>query len=37
MVAGGLSGVAEADRVRRAKRAWELLGFAVRVPAVTEG
>ncbi len=33
MVAGGLSGVAEAERVRRAARAWELLGFEVRIPA----
>lgn len=37
MVAGGLSGVAEADRMRRAKRAWELLRFEVRVPAVPQG
>lgn len=33
MVAGGLSGVGQAGRVRRATRAWELLGIAVRVPA----
>lgn len=32
MVAGGLSGVEEADRMRRALRAWELLGFEVRIP-----
>jgi hypothetical protein len=32
MVAGGLSGVGVADRVSRASRAWELLGFAVRIP-----
>jgi AcrR family transcriptional regulator len=32
MVAGGLSGVGVADRVARASRAWELLGFAVRIP-----
>lgn len=33
MVAGGLSGVARDDRVPRAVRAWELLGFEVRIPA----
>jgi AcrR family transcriptional regulator len=37
MVAGGLSGVDHADRLRTALRAWELLGFAVRVPAATQG
>jgi AcrR family transcriptional regulator len=33
MVAGGLSGVDTADRMPRAARAWELLGFEVRIPA----
>jgi hypothetical protein len=33
MVVGGLSGVGAADRVPRAARAWELLGFEVRIPA----
>ncbi|WP_423462344.1 TetR/AcrR family transcriptional regulator [Promicromonospora sp. MS192] len=33
MVAGGLSGSDGDARVRRAERAWELLGFEVRIPA----
>jgi AcrR family transcriptional regulator len=33
MVVGGLSGVGTADRVPTAARAWELLGFEVRIPA----
>ncbi|WP_051432634.1 helix-turn-helix domain-containing protein [Promicromonospora kroppenstedtii] len=32
MVAGGLSQTAGDDRVRRAQRAWELLGMDVRIP-----
>jgi AcrR family transcriptional regulator len=37
MVAGGLSQAGEADRMRRAARAWDLLGIEVRIPPTEAG
>jgi hypothetical protein len=37
MVAGCLSQAGEADRMRRAARAWDLLGIEVRIPPTEAG